>query len=188
MFGVKFTQESAPSFTKEGVRGWSSRISARKKILAICFILAFSATATFASGPKLQLVTADELKAAELVWSELKNTNPPYCVIANTWPLLGLEAVSGRRITAGGFPLYGEYAQPERVKIFEMMSKKPSRLWFEGAFRITGANVCYYMNEKRWMSDFVFADTVKLLGEPRKVGTVYIWQVENRRTVVAIDR
>ncbi len=162
------------------------KIAWRKKILAICFILAFSAATTYASGPKLQLVTADELQAAKVIWSELKNDNPPYCVIANTWPLLGLEAESGRRITAGGFPVYHEYAQPERVKIFEMLSKKPSMTWIDGAFRLTGSNTCYYMTEKRWMSDFVFADTVKLLGEPKKIGTVYIWKMENRKTAVAI--
>ena len=178
-------QMSAPTFTKEGVRGWL-RVSERKKILAVCFVLAFSATATFASGPKLQLVTADELQAAKYVWSELKNDAPPYCVIANTWPLLGLEAESGRRITAGGFPLYGEYAQPERVKIFEGLSKKPAMKWIDGAFRVTGAQTCYYMSEKRWMSDFVFEDTVKLLGEPVKIGTVYIWKIENRETAVAL--
>ena len=162
------------------------KIIARKKILAVCFILAFSATATFASGPKLQLVTADELAAAEYIWSELKNDNSPYCVIANTWPLLGLEAESGRRIIAGGFPLYGEYAQPERVKIFEGLSKKAATKWIDGAFRVTNANVCYYMSEKRWMSDFIFEDTVKLLGEPRQIGTVYIWKIENRRTVLGL--
>lgn len=161
------------------------KIPGRKKILAICFVLAFSATATYASGPKLQLVTADELQAAKIIWAELKNNNPPFCVIANTWPLLGLEAESGRRVTAGGFPVYNEYAQPERVKIFENLSKKPARKWIGGAFRLTGANTCYYMTEKRWMSDFVFEDTVKLLGEPIKVGTVYIWKIENQRTVIA---
>ena len=158
------------------------KITTHKKILAICFILAFSATATFASGPKLQLVTADELRAAKYIWSDLKNDKPPYCVIANTWPLLGLEAESGRQIVAGGFPLYGEYAQPERVKIFEGLSKKPAMKWIEGAFRVTKAPACYYMSEKRWMSDFVFDDTIELLGQPTQIGTVYIWKIESRET------
>jgi len=164
------------------------KISSRKKILVICFILAFSAASTYASGPKLQLVTSDELKAAKIVWSELKDERAPYCVIANTWPLLGLEAASARKITAGGFPLYNEYAQPERVKIFEMLSKKPAMVWFEGAFRITKANTCYYMSEKRWLNDIVFKETVELLGEPIQTGTVFIWRVDNILTRITYSR
>jgi hypothetical protein len=154
------------------------KIPYRKKVLAITFVLAFIATSTYASGPKLQLVTADELEAARIVWAEHQQDPEPYCVIANTWPLLGLEAVSARKITAGNFPVYQEYAQPERVKIFEGMSKSPSQTWIDGAFRITGASVCYYMTENWWINDKVLEKTIDLLGEPRSVGDVHVWRVE----------
>ena len=173
-----FLSEISPSFTKEGARGWLSQIPQSKKILAICFCLAFATTSTYASGPKLQLVTKDELVAAEIVWSAHQNDPQPYCVLANTWPLLGLEAVSGRRITAGNFPVYQEYAQPERVKIFEGMSKTPSQKWIDGAFAVTGSSVCYYMTEAKWVSDAVLNKTVELFGESQRVGLVYIWRVE----------
>lgn len=153
------------------------KIPMRKKILAITFLLAFGATSTYASGPKLEVVTTDELEASRLVWQEHQKDGEPYCVIANTWPLLGLEAVSGRRITGGNFPIYTEYAQPERVKIFEGMSKSPSQAWMSAAFRITGADVCYYMTENKWINDVVLDKTVELLGEPRRVGDVHIWRV-----------
>jgi len=152
----------------------------RKRIIAASFLLAFAATSTYASGPKLQLVTGDELSAGQIVWSEHRFDQEPYCVIANTWPLLGLEAVSGKRIVAGNFPVYKEYAQPERVKIFEGMSKSPKASWVEGAFRVTGASVCYYMTENRWINDTVLEKTVELLGEPRRVGDVYIWRIEQK--------
>jgi len=156
----------------------SVAIPRRKRIIAVSFLLAFAATSTFASGPKLQLVTADEIAAARLVWSEHQFDEGPYCVIGNTWPLLGLEAISGRHITAGNFPVYAEYAQPERVKIFEGMSKSPSETWIAGAFRVTGASVCYYMTENRWINDRILESTVTLLGEPRRTGDVYIWRIE----------
>ncbi|PIZ81678.1 MAG: hypothetical protein COY02_01075, partial [Parcubacteria group bacterium CG_4_10_14_0_2_um_filter_41_6] len=159
-------------------RGWLSQIPQSKKILSICFCLAFATTSTYASGPKLQLVTKDELAAAEIVWSAHQNDPQPYCVLANTWPLLGLEAVSGHRITAGNFPVYQEYAQPERVKIFEGMSKTPSQKWIDGAFAVTGSSVCYYMTEAKWVSDAVLNKTVELFGESQRVGLVYIWRVE----------
>jgi hypothetical protein len=153
------------------------KIPHHKKILALTFVLSFIATSTYASGPKLQLVTADELEAAKIVWQEHQLDAQPYCVIANTWPLLGLEAVSGRKITAGNFPVYQEYAQPERVKIFEGMSKAPSSTWINGAFAVTDASVCYYMTENRWINDRVLDKTVELLGEPQRVGDVYVWRV-----------
>ncbi|MBU2575893.1 hypothetical protein KKF64_02305 [Patescibacteria group bacterium] len=153
------------------------KILQRKKILAICFVLAFAATSAYASGPKLQLVTRDEIRAAEIVWDEHKYDEEPYCVIANTWPLLGLEAVTGMRIIAGNFPVYREYAQPERVTIFEGMSKSPSTHWIDHAFAVTNASVCYYMTEKPWVSDSVLDKTIELLGEPRRVGRVYIWRL-----------
>ena len=166
-----------PCFWGGGGGGCLARIPQRKKILVICFALAFASTSTFASGPKLQMVTADELAAAQIVWQEHKNDPEPYCVLANTWPLLGLEAVSGMRIVAGNFPVYKEYAQPERVKIFEAMSKSPSKNWIDHAFAATGAQVCYYMTEKQWLSDNVFDKIIELLGEPRRFGTVYVWRL-----------
>jgi len=154
------------------------KIPQRKKILAICFFLAFSSTSTYASGPKLQMVTSDEIVAAEIVWSELEKSHEPYCVIANTWSLLGLESVSGKRIVGGNFPVYKEYAQPERVKIFEGLTKSPSLTWIDKAFRITGARECYYMLEAKWTSDVVLEKTIKIFGEPKMVGKVFIWKIK----------
>ncbi|OJI06311.1 hypothetical protein BK004_04060 [bacterium CG10_46_32] len=155
-------------------------IPMRKKILVVAFLLAFSATSTYASGPKLQMVTSDELAAARVVWAEHQLDGEPHCVIANTWPLLGLEAVSGRKITGGNFPMYTEYAQPERVKIFEALSKSPSDTWITAAFRVTGASTCYYMTENKWINDTVLGKIIELLGEPRRIGDVHIWRIDRQ--------
>jgi len=176
-YGIWLILQNTSPFTNGGF-GLSWRIIQRKKILAICFALSFAATSTYASGPKLQMVTKDEIQSAKIVWQEHKQDPKPYCVIANTWPLLGLEAVSGMQIVAGNFPIYTEYAQPERVKIFEGMLKAPSQNWIDGAFAVTGAKVCYYMTENKWINDVVLDKTVELFGEPRRVGTVYIWRME----------
>ena len=148
-----------------------------KKILAISFVLAFASTSTYASGPKLQLVTGDELAASKIIWQDLKNQSN-YCVIGNTWPLLGLEAVSGREIIGGGFPVYTEYAQPERVKIFEGLSKKYDPSLIEVAFRITEASICYYMTERPWVNEAALLETINALGEPRQAGKVFIWKIK----------
>lgn len=149
----------------------------RNKILITAVILGFIATSTYASGPHLQVVTKDEYEAAKYVWQRIDKTDEYYCVVANTWPLLALEAVSGRSIIGGGFPVGFEYAQPERVKIFEKMSQHPDLNLLYWAKKITHDNVCYYMNEDRWINDRVYKETVKILGEPEKIiGDVYIWR------------
>ncbi len=149
----------------------------RNKILITAVTLGFIATSTYASGPHLQVVTKDEYEAAKYVWQRIDKTDEYYCVVANTWPLLALEAVSGRSIIGGGFPVGFEYAQPERVKIFEKMSQYPDLNLLYWAKKITHDNVCYYMNEDRWINDRVYKETVKILGEPEKIiGDVYIWR------------
>jgi len=154
------------------------KIPRRKKFLAICFLVSFASTSTYASGPKLQVVTSDQVSAARFVWEHHRTDGPNYCVLANTWPLLALEAESGKRIVAGNFPLYAEYAQPERVKIFDLMSKTPEKILISQALKLTGADVCYYMNERRWAMDGALDKTAEMFGEPKIIGSVFVWRIE----------
>jgi hypothetical protein len=203
-------------------------VTARAKIILVCLILALIGTTTYASGPKMQVVTHDEKEAAEYVWSEIKKENlgrpartevhsggshllteerplvetregeltpgdikgRGYCVLANTWPLLALEAESGRQIMAGGFPIYLEYGQSERVQLFERMNQGPSIKYLEKAIEITGASSCYFMTEKRWLGrdlmtmgdkeeDEILELLKNTLGQPEVIGQVYIWKYES---------
>ncbi len=149
------------------------------KVYAIAVMLAVVAASTYSSGPVLEVVTKDEVSAAEYVWEKI-DKNSPYCVVANTWPLLGLEYVSGRKIIAGGFPVYLEYAQPERVKIFEGLIRKPKTDdWLKKAFEVTKSSECWYLTEKRWMSDKVWEENLEIFGPPQaQVGKVFIWQIK----------
>lgn len=148
------------------------------KIYTLGILLALIATSTYTSGPVLEVVTKDEVTAASFVWEKIDKNNP-YCVLANTWPLLAVEYVSGRKIVAGGFPVYLEYAQPERVKIFEGLIRKPTKdNWVSKAFELTRASTCWYMVERRFLSDAVWADNLKLFGDPDyQIGKVYIWKL-----------
>ncbi len=149
------------------------------KVYSLIIFISLLATSTYSSGPVLEVVTKDEVIAAQYIWERIDKKNN-YCVVANTWPLLGLEYVSGREIIAGGFPVYLEYAQPERVKIFEGLIRKPlAEDWMAKAFEVTQANECWYMTEKRWMSDKVWEDNLRIFGEPKmQIGQVYIWQIK----------
>ena len=177
-----------------------SRIfSAKAKILAISLVLAVFSGVVYASGPKLEVVTEDEWAAAIYVWDEInlrlksKSTNvskstkttnatdSEYCVLANTWPLLAVEMVSGRKIAGGGFPLYTDYAQPERVQIWQKMTRIPSLRYLERAREITGADFCYFMVEKRWLGitdlekEGRFEKLKETFGDYHRVGEVYIF-------------
>ncbi len=159
-----------------------NHLTKKQKIYLVAMAIAITATATYTSGPFLEVVTKDEVRAAEYIWQEIDKTDEKYCVVANTWPLLGLEAASSREIIAGGFPVYLEYAQPERVKIFEGMLKKPNKKdWFKDAFRVTHANECWYMLEKRWVSDKIFEQILQKIGSPgMEIGNVMIWKFDKK--------
>lgn len=163
--------------------------SVRKKIIlwAIILFLGLVSVTTYVSGPKFQVVTSDELMAAKYIWKEYgkndKLSFSPPCVLANTWPLLALEGVSGRQIVAGGFPYYIEYRQPERVQLFANMNYSPSVRYLSKAMEITNAKECYFMTERRW----VFFDKRKeiiesldeMLGNHQQIGKVMIWFYHN---------
>ncbi len=156
------------------------RISVRHKVFGLAMLLAVITTSTYTSGPVLEVVTKDEVEAAKYLWQQIDKSTGKYCVVANTWPLLAVEAESARQIVGGGFPVYLEYAQPERVKIFEGMLRFPYKKdWLKQAQLITAAPECWYMVEKRWLSDRVWQENLDVLGPPQKqIGKVYIWRVD----------
>ncbi len=158
----------------------SKFITHRAKVIFICIFFALASVSTYASGPKLEMVTEDELKAAQYVWQKLKDKElkTKYCVLANTWPLLALEAVSGRKIITGGFPVYREYAQPERVRLFKGMSYWPSVRYMEKALEITNSSSCYFMTERRFWTERIpgiLEKLIEIFGEYEKIGEVYIF-------------
>lgn len=152
------------------------------RTISVCAITALIATAAYASGPISQMVTTDELRAARFVWQKLDDAPAPYCVIGNTWPLLPLEAVSGRNIIAGGFPVYADYGQTERANVFKQLSENPTPALIDEAAAITGAESCIYMTEERWMAPGALAKTKALWGEPERVGDVYIWRTVSKKS------
>ncbi|MBL7141702.1 hypothetical protein ISS21_01235 [Patescibacteria group bacterium] len=164
------------------------KISKTTVIFTLVLFLALVSTTVYASGPKFQVVTADEFKTAEYIWQKLKqNPEENKCVLANTWPLLVLEAVSGRGVVTGGFPYYYEYRQPERVQLFDNMNQSPSIRYLEESLKITGAKECYFITEERWVyfdkREQIINQLNELLGEHQNIGKVMIWLYQPNRTV-----
>ncbi|MCF7907021.1 hypothetical protein K9K85_01940 [Patescibacteria group bacterium] len=166
--------------------GLFSWLSSRRTVIVgvLIFSLALISVSAYASGPKFQVVTQDEREAAHYIWSayQRENTNQKnisYCVLANTWPLLALEGVSGRQIITGGFPYYFEYRQPERVQLFDHMNQAPSLRYLEKALEVTGAKSCYFMTEARWVffdrRQEIIDSLDQILGPRQQMGEVMIW-------------
>ncbi len=167
-------------------RFYKSKLFAKKeKMVAIFIFLALVSTTVYISGPKFRVVTKDEHKAAQYIWQKLKDKDKPFCVLANTWPLLGLEAISNRKIVTGGFPFYFEYQQPERVQLFYNMNQGPSIKYLEKALDVTGADSCYFMTEKKWLNfndqQGVLNRLNQIMGQYKKIGQVYIWHYEPKQ-------
>ena len=152
-------------------------------LLALFFSLV--ATSVYMSGPKFQVVTADEYQSAKYVWqaieSEVSETGNA-CVLANTWPLLALEAVSSRQILTGGFPFYYEYRQPERVQLFQNMNESPSVRYLDKSIEITKSKNCYFMTESRWIlfdkREEIVEQIDKIIGGHINIGKVMIWKYQ----------
>jgi len=148
--------------------------------LPAIFISLLSVT-VYASGPRFQVVTQDEYQAAQYLWQKMnKSSDGKYCVLANTWPLLALEGVSGRQIVTGGFPYYYEYRQPERTQLFENMNVGPSIRYLEKSLEITRADECYFMTEERWVyfdrKEEIIKQLDGMLEEHETLGKVMIWK------------
>ena len=161
-----------------------SNIFSKKGLIISCLIfIGLVSTTVYASGPKFQVVTNDEHKAAQYLWQKLEeNPKDNYCVLANTWPLLALEGMSGGEIITGGFPYYYEYRQPERVQLFENMNKSPSIRYLEKSLEITQAKQCYFMTEERWVyydnREEIITQLDDLLGDHENIGKVMIWHYQ----------
>lgn len=161
----------------------------KARIISAVLFLSLLSTTVYASGPKMQTVIEDELLATKYLWQKIKSSSisstslgagQKYCVLANTWPLLALEAESGREIITGGFPFYYEYRQPERVQLFDNMNKNPSIKDIESALAVTGAKDCYFMTEERWIYPYqksqILGRLNKIFGQSERIGSVYLWR------------
>ncbi len=115
-------------------------------ILIFFFIFSFFATTNLASGPDMRVVSENEYKMAEKIWSQAGEGN--YCVIADTWVLLPLEAISSREIIGGGFPIDYQFGQRELTEIYNGLKNEKNDGLLKRAFELTNAETCFVVIEK----------------------------------------
>jgi len=124
---------------------WKIEESRPKRLSLVIFILLFSlaATASYTLGPDTKSVSLGDYNKMQAVWEEEKGKDV-HCVLADTYPLLALEAISGKKIVGGGFPMNAYFAQPERVELWEKW-QETGQLSEEDwvlAKQLTGAKDC----------------------------------------------
>ncbi len=153
-------------------------------VSAIVFVSWFAATA-YTSGPDLRVVSYDEYQAAEYV---AKQSIPPLvgageegvsfnkrCVLADTWLLLALEAVGGRRIVGGRFPIDYQFGQTQRVWLYESLIKDPSEVIINSARKVTGANECFVAMPINLLTEAAMEEVKKLApNEAQLFGNIYV--------------
>lgn len=147
-----------------------NKTRAAAAVLTIVFTLI--ATLSYASGPVLESISADEIQAAKIV---TKSVSGLPCVIADTWPLLALEAVSGH-IRGGGFSFGKDHSEPDRVRLWKETLSNPRAEIFEEARSITGADKCFVMiNKERAKDPKILERTAETLPLWQIVGDVHIF-------------
>jgi hypothetical protein len=128
-------------------------------VLAILVVVSTFGAAVYSLGPTDRALSADEYHAAEYVWQvEKNNGSGHYCVIADTYPLLALEALSAKRIVGGGFPIDQYFGQREREEIFQALEGDFSTTTWQRAQSVTGAKECWFigtLKKRNPVGDFV---------------------------------
>ncbi len=101
-----------------------SRIVRRSVASVLVIVLSWFAVTAYASGPDMRSVSVDEYAVAEFVHDSIDTYGLPptdVCVLADTWVLLPLEAMSAGDIVGGNFPIDYQFGQHERVGIYESL-------------------------------------------------------------------
>ena len=112
--------------------------------MAGILIFAAAIAASYSLGPDTSTVSTNEYQAAQHIWSVEKNSSTK-CVLADTYPLLALEAVSGKEIIGGNFPIDANFGQPERVRLFAQSTVFINNTLLEETGRLTGADHCWFV-------------------------------------------
>ncbi len=151
--------------------GRIDQVPQNRKILLIIssiILISFFATSNYASGPDMRVVSVDEYRVAEFVWNRTDRLADRHCVLADTWTLLALEAVSGRTIVGGGFPIDYQYGQVERESLLQELRddrELASNEMIKELQEKTGAKHCFIVYDGLGRGDELFGDNSGTFGK-----------------------
>lgn len=135
----------------------------RSVIFMVVAVVSVGIAASYSLGPDAKTVSRDEYQAMEYVWSQTK-TDASHCVLADTYPLLALEAISAKQIIGGSFPFSENFDQPERLRLLKELKTRATSAVLADAKKITGARRCF---AAVWAGEIKDGDreTVKKFGD-----------------------
>ena len=134
------------------------------------FFFAWIATTTYASGIDLRVVSTDEYETAERIW-EVVQHDEAQCVIANSWTLLVVEALSAGQLVGGGFPIDETFRQAELHVLSLEMHNEPRETVISLAKVVTEADRCLFATEAGIFDESkVVSTTAMYASEPERRG------------------
>jgi hypothetical protein len=139
----------------------------------ILLILTVAIAASYSLGPDTNTVSFDEYQAMQYVWAN-DEINPDHCVVADTYPLLALEAISKKEIIGGGFPIDANFGQPELVKAYQELKKNLSFEAWRDVLNQRKLNECWLVasRENLQYNAFMAKDSDNI----RYFGDIVVWR------------
>ncbi|HBU06763.1 MAG TPA: hypothetical protein DEB09_01640 [Candidatus Magasanikbacteria bacterium] len=175
-------------------------------VLLFIVSISWFTTFTYASGPDIRVVSVDEYGVAEYIMSNIssvdslvdgkdqkikrskdqlfsddllifRSSDLKPCVLADTWILLPLEALSSGGIVGGGFPIDYQFGQKERVELLDKFTVNPDVSSLITMKDLTQADKCWFVQKSEL---FVGSNLDKVnqifKSEPELVGGMFVWQ------------
>ena len=116
-----------------------------KFIVATVVLLSLFGSAIYSLGPVSKAIGLQEYLDYTDIAGQLKDEKN-YCIIADPYNLTVLEGVSAKQIIGGGFPINGDFSQPELQYILKSLEEgKDKAQVIAQAKSITGAKNCYIL-------------------------------------------
>ncbi len=135
----------------------------KQKTILILVILVCSVaiTASYTLGPDAQIVSSSQYSAADYIWQKNKNSNTSTCVLSDTYTLLILEGLSGKKIVGGGFPMNLYFNQPELIRLQKLVQTQPD-LALVQAKNLLNTDSCYLVGEYNMLNPEAQFDNIKV--------------------------
>ena len=171
------------------------------KLIALFFVIIFSwfATFSYASGPDMRVVSTSEYGVAENVVDNLNNfdknrdskirrledysnlsifqsSNSKYCVLADTYVLLALEAESSGKIIGGGFPIDYQFGQKDRVELLNKFTNNPEPEDLTKMKELTNTEVCVFVQRSELFTEENLDKVNEIFEQkPELVDGFFVW-------------
>ena len=130
----------------------------RAILFFIMFFCSLAITASYTLGPDIQTASQSQYLAADFIWQKTKNDTAHACVVSDTYTLLVLEGLSGKKIIGGGFPMNLYFTQPELNQLLKLAQTQPKEVLVQ-AKKLLNVDGCYLVG------DYDFPDSIAKFGK-----------------------